>query len=321
MNNHWTSTAKRCTQCNKIRPSSRYIDDSGVCSTCKFDGIIQSEYTRCMHCVTWFSTTGFKHCPKCREMRRCNSEAHARKCGKLPPNTRLTCQKCQRNLSIMAFFTSRKDKCRRCINEEIFESEGKIKCEACRCYRPEECFEGFKRCIMCRMKNRRKWHRDYDKWKDNPAFREAESQRALAYYHAHKEERQEYRRYYYWNVHKIAYHKLLAVQWAYDLAKPKKTNRNGYWYVLNRQLFGEFKWHFGKIIRMQNKIIEFLQTGRGRIVGDQVIIDNPDTRKKHAEYCDSDEGMEAQEKPIYKPKKVKASEYFDDSQDYNYDDD
>jgi hypothetical protein len=93
------------------------------------------------------------------------------------------------------------------------------------------------------------------------------------------------------------------VQLMHGLAKKRRINRNGYWYSLNHSLFKQTSGRkFSSWLSETNSIIEFMRTGKGRLVGDKVIFDRPD--KKFKDYLDSDEAMEAKERPKWEPKEV-----------------
>lgn len=128
------------------------------------------------------------------------------------------------------------------------------------------------------------------------------------YYKLNKEFRREYKRYYYYNVIKKVYNELFALQWSSGLLKNRKINRDGYWYCLNRVLFKGLR--MGQWIPIQNRVIEFMRTGKGKIVGDQVVLDNSDSRRRFREYEDSDEGWRSEKKPVYCPDVVPIKEYF-----------
>jgi len=51
----------------------------------------------------------------------------------------------------------------------------------------------------------------------------------------------QFSRHYYWNIIKPIHNKTLALQWKEGVAKKKKIDRGSGWYMLNHQLFRDFK--------------------------------------------------------------------------------
>jgi hypothetical protein len=299
----WQKTGKVCPGCDKLRSARFFIAELPRCAHCSFDDEIFKSYKKCVHCLGLFKKEEMDHgegkatCEKCLKIKREKYHEFKSK-GKLDKNKKHICKVCSRALSPISFPRGSDPEnlcCKHCIKLKKIEEEGCFKCANCRSVFPkEECYWN-KFCFKCC--ERRK--------KDN-----RERMRKLYKIPEWKEYMNAYSRWYRCNILKVIYNKIFTLQWEWGLLKPRKVNRNGYWYVLNRSLFHEFKTRPAKCFSIQNKIIEFMRTGRGRIVGDTVILDSRESRKKFDEYLDSYEAMAAPMKPKYEPEMRKVRDYF-----------
>ena len=301
---HWSKTAIKCISCQKKRPPSRYIDTTRVCVVCKFENVTQTEYKKCAHCCNYIKGLKSYHCDICAEKSRRASIAQHRKKGQRPAGTIIKCEQCKLELNSLKFYTA-DTICRNCRIKTKNELDGKLKCK-CRRWISIDEFDGFNSCRKCREKYKRAHDKKYSILKNDPKFREAEAARALDYYRKNKEFRREYRRHYYYNVQMILYNKIHCMQWEIEQLGKKKINRNGVWHQLNSAIFTEMRRSFKKMYAFQSRVIEFMRTGKGKIDNNGVVtFDSKERRQKFNDYCDSDEGMMSEQKPIYQTETIK----------------
>lgn len=89
-------------------------------------------------------------------------------------------------------------------------------------------------------------------------------------------------RHQYYNVFKPIYNKVLALQIANGLAKKRKVNRNGFWYVLNHQLFQDFRKRYHHWDELTKKTINAMKNRNSDYKMEQIIrpIGQAITRKE-----------------------------------------
>jgi hypothetical protein len=292
---HWRKEGKICPTCDKLRSKRSYVLGFENCAHCSYHELVFKEYKQCPYCRNWLHLTAMpgKLCPACQKKFMDRHWKYGRQ--RLPKNIPILCDSCNEEKHISSYRISNRSTCRKCIFWKQQQDEGKRRCQSCMSWFPIEDFPTKKYCQRCRVKENTRNLYALREMRKDPKWKE--------YY-------REYSRYYYHNIFKIHYHKILHLQACYGLAKKRKINRNGYWYMLNHSFFKEIKYNVGGWIKYTDKVINFLKTGRGRIVGDQVIIDRPS--KKFKDYCDSDEGMTASERPKFHVKSFHVSQIPDD---------
>lgn len=329
---HWTEKSKICSCCGKIRHEKMFID-SEYCVKCKYEQLLSTHLKKCARCLNWLDKFEGKTCQKCLDLCKVRNKEYRLRTGIKDKDKLTKCTLCNEEKG-PRFFRKKLDTCVLCTNKKKNSEQGKLKCKWCKGWRYiqekglcEKCIEKGKRDsekkreyyaenreeIIKSRKQYRKNNRDkfiqynINYRKKNPDKAKIDCKR---YYELNKEYKLEYNRHYYYNVIKPIYNKVFALQWQAGLLRERKVNRDGYWYQLNRTLFQGFRNRPHMWFSLQNKIIKFMQTGKGKIQGDTVILDSAKDRKKFLDYLDSDEGMSAKEKPKYSPRRVPFNEYF-----------
>ena len=287
---HWRKTAKTCSECNKVTSAKKFLPGLEKCVRCSYNDVIFSLYKECGYCRRWLEKEKIPGalCDKCKEFAMENHHKFKDK-PRLPKN--VICTVCQKTKQATAF--DRGDileniVCKACKTIQRLIDEGKFRCKGCATvFAKEEIFWN-KYCQRCYEKNKI-WNMEMQrKLRQNPEYREW--QRITS-------------RWYYYNVFKPVYNKVLMLQMCHGLTKQRRTNRNGYWHTLNHSLWKSTSGrHFKSWICETEKVLNFIKTGQGRLVGEKVIFDKP--TKEFRKYCDSDEAMEAAERPKWDPKEV-----------------
>lgn len=296
---HWRKTAVVCEKCNRIRSKKYFIPELKYCASCEYDNILFEGYKKCVYCRGFIKKEYIKNtvCDECLKLFR---EKHAKfkKCDKLKKGERYVCLSCnleKGNLSFPRGYDINNLKCKVCLTKNNLEIEEKFRCKHCGSAFLLSQMRHINKCERCTEKDL-KWNREkMKKLRKDPYWKE--------YF-------RNYDKWRYWNVEKPLYNKLLTLQWQYGFAKKRKNNRSGLWYVLNHTLFQGFRRNFNKCYLFQNRIIQFMKTGKGKIVGDLVVLDNSESRKKFNEYLDSDEAMGLPRRPEYMPETIPIHEYF-----------
>lgn len=224
-----------CLTCRRKVSKKHYVNGMTSCADCVWDELIEQDYKRCRVCLNWSKGEVKETCAPCREKANKASTKFKRKNGVIAEDAKLECINCGK-LSFVRNHIKKENSCRSCVNQRKQEALGKQKCPFCRCYRPQEEFLDTAHCHKCLDKMRRKWARDAEK-RDNPEYREKQRRRVKNYYWRTRTARRDYRKYYYYNIWKPMHTKILAIQWTLGLAKRRKVNRNGHWYMLNASLF------------------------------------------------------------------------------------
>lgn len=245
---HWRETAKTCQKCENLRPSWQFVGDLKNCSKCEWETLIHLKYRQCQYCKRWTHGQDSKICVECTEKAR---QKHFEK-RFLP--TRLKhieylCIGCLVNKSCNAFLRET-NVCRSCVRKKQQISLGNKQCKSCCCWRNPEEMTTKKHCYKCIDRCRKNTSEGLKRLRKNPEWRE--------YY-------RQYSRHYYWNVFKIVYNQVLAVQWAHGLSKKRKINRNGFWHVLNHSLFTDFRRNYKKWETLTTKVINEMKHGSKRV--------------------------------------------------------
>jgi hypothetical protein len=260
------------------------------------DKLIQKDYKPCPCCKNWFSKKSkYKHswCSTCKEKKK----KEWKELGKsnVKKNDVFICQECKEEKNYRCFNRNSYEICKKCKFWKTQLKDGKRRCHSCMSWFPEEHFLVKKHCQKCQIKNN-EWNREKNRRDRADPLK--------------KDRFKEYCRKYYYNTFKPIYNKVLNLQFAYGLCKPRKINRKGYWYVLNHAFHTSCKRNFRSWISETTQVIEFLKTGRGTIVGDRVVLNGNITRKEFNEYLDSDEAMNSSIRPKFEEKEIPIREYF-----------
>lgn len=238
MKDHWRKTAKTCPGCNKVTSIRKFLEGMEKCASCSFDDIAFAMYRLCPYCKRFFKREDpdRKLCCDCRKLHR---EKHKKfkNVPKLIDGKKNPCSCCKKILSPVSFLRGQNNSrdliCRSCTGKKILEEQGKFRCSGCGSVFSKEDRFWNKYCNRCYIKN--------------------------------KEWGKQYQRYYYHNVFKPEYNKVLMLQWVHKLTKNRRINRNGYWHVLNHQLLGiQWKRDFKKWYGFTTQVIEKMRTGKGR---------------------------------------------------------
>lgn len=189
-----------------------------------------SRYKQCCYCRNILKKDFFKGvlCKECSSKYNKKHRENKRGSG-LSKYDKHLCQCCSVPKRCTAFSRNQnKDNliCRCCVSNSILKEEGKGRCRACGSSFESKYLKPVGHshyCIRCCEKRKvinRNWHNKCRK--EVPGFREWEN---------------DMRRWHYWNVYKIRYNKVRDVQWAHEILKKKKINRDGFWHTLNHALF------------------------------------------------------------------------------------
>lgn len=262
---HWRKTAKVCQGCNEIRAASRFIPELENCVYCEAENSLFGEYKTCVYCKRLFKpeSSKIKGCGVCIK-RLSDKYIQTKGWAKLPRNQNHLCTQCNISKRCSAFNKQKSIDyenliCTACTTKNKIDKEGKFRCKSCcSVFLKEECHWN-KYCPKCYEKNKT-WnklkHREYRK---DPYWQN--------YF-------KEWSRYYYWNVEKPLYNKTFALQWKYGLLKPRKVNRSGYWFVLNRGLFNDFKRRPKYWFALTEKAIKAMRRSDASIRLER-LVDNP----------------------------------------------
>lgn len=310
--------------------------DSEYCVKCKYEEMLSSHLKKCARCLNWLDKFEGKTCEKCLELCKIKYEKYKITKGIKDKGKLTKCISCDKEQNVHSF-RKKSMTCLSCTYAQKNHEKGKLKCKWCRTWRDKTNIKESGICEKCteyseqdkkkyreyyannkeKIQESRKQYRILNRDKRREYLRNYRNKNpekhrldARRYHALNRESRREYSRYYYHNIIKPIYNKVFALQWQAGLLKERKVNRDGYWYQLNRALFHDFKTRPHMWFSIQNKMIKFMQTGKGRIEGDNVILDNVTERRKFRDYTDSDEGMSCREKPIYEPQKIKVRDYF-----------
>jgi hypothetical protein len=291
---HWRKTAKVCPNCNKLRSKGSWVEGFEFCAICEMDKLLQTNYKHCQICKNWFKKTEKSidcWCDVCNIKKKEEWKKFGR--SKIKKSDTFKCNICNEIKNYQSFNRNSYETCKKCKFWQARWKEGKRRCSSCMSWFPQEQFTIKKYCERCRKKENEFCRLRNKRDRNNPN---------------HKDRFKEYCRRYYYNTFKPIYNKVLALQWTHNLIKPRRQNRNGFWYVLNHSLFQDVKRNFRGWLNETNKVIERLRTGKGRIVGNKVYFDTPS--KEFKEYIDSDEAMTAAKKPTWEPQVMSLDEYF-----------
>lgn len=228
---------RECLSCCKRRALKWFVGDSGECTDCNFNTILSGDYKQCRMCKNWLPELRTPSlCEKCVILNEKYRENERKVRGMNKRESLHECPDCGKISSVWKW-SKKSEVCIKCNNKKKAESEGKKRCNGCRCYRRIDSFADFVECEKCRDKRKRKRERDVQK----DGFREKEAKRNHFYYKKNASFLRQYSKYYYWNVVKPKHNCLVNLQWCLDMTKKRRINRDGYWHMLNNTLFKGFK--------------------------------------------------------------------------------
>lgn len=280
---HWRKTAKVCPKCNLVRSHKAFVDGIENCASCAFDELVYSGYAQCCYCKTWLKKEEFpkrRHkkdhekqnsiCSKCLQIFR---ERHAvfKNSPRLTKGKYYICSGCNIAKSYISYprgsGANKSLLCRCCITNRKIREERKFRCKGCCSVFPIDQIHWNKYCKRCYEKNK-----EWNKYK----LRELRKDPIWAQYF------KEMQRHQYYNVFKPIYNKVLALQIANGLAKKRKVNRNGFWYVLNHQLFQDFRKRYHHWDELTKKTINAMKNRNSDYKMEQIIrpIGQAITRKE-----------------------------------------
>lgn len=248
---HWRKMARVCPKCHKLKPAGRFICELDTCVECSFDNAIWKEYKCCIYCRKYkkaeeVPTNICKGCLQAALARHHKNKGFP----KLVRGQRYVCVRCnvsKLNYAYAAKTSPQEPLCNSCISIERIAREGKFRCRRCASVFPQEEMRWNMYCSRCQQK-KKAYNLEYLKeYRKNPRVRD---------YH------RAYSRHYWHNIVKPIYNKTIALQWMHGYAKKRKVNRNGYWYMLNRSLFEDFKKRPRYWYAMTSRTIETMQKGR-----------------------------------------------------------
>lgn len=257
---HWRKTAKTCSKCNKLRSYKQFIEGIQVCVICDFDELTQKHYQQCRYCKNWQKKGDFPKrrrkkdqdkessiCKKCLQIFR---ERHSlfKKAPRLKKGELYLCSGCNILKSCLSFprgsSTTPTLLCKGCHTNARIKENGEFRCKGCGSVFSIDQIYCNKYCNRCYEKNK-----EWNKYK----LRELRKDPIWAEYF------KEMSRYQYYNVFKPIYNKVLALQICYGVAKKRKVNRNGYFYILNHALFDDFRKRFQYWESLTNKVISAMK--------------------------------------------------------------
>lgn len=249
---HWRKTAKVCPECHTLHSLKKFIENSEICAKCEFGELISQIYKQCPYCRNFYKKEELVTtiCTACKHIAN-KKNRQFKKSTKLSKNELYICNRCNCKKSYYSYARGSDINnliCKACITSEKIKAEGSFRCSGCCSVFPkEECYCN-KYCLRCYEKNKI-WNREKQKQlRKDPEWKQ--------YF-------KEYSRYRYWNIFKPFYNNVLSLQWAHRIAKKRCNNKNGFWYCLNRSLFGDLKKRPAYWMSLTNKVIQQMKTGHG----------------------------------------------------------
>lgn len=269
---HWRKTAKICPKCNQLRPNNQFIGDLNACTRCSFDELTQKDYAPCQYCRKWQKKEEFpkrrhkkdneKQSSICKVCLQLTRERHAIYKGspRLKKGKRYLCSGCGISKSCHSFPRGSNPEtdlaCKCCVTDRRIKEAGEFRCKGCASVFPVEQMHWNKYCERCFLKNKQWSKLKLRELRKDPEW--------AAYF-------KEMSRYKYYHVFKPIYNKTLVLQIANGLAKKRRINRNGYWYVLNHQIFQDFRKRFHYWTAITEKVAKAMKKGNAEHIIEELV--------------------------------------------------
>lgn len=240
---HWRKKAKVCPDCNKLTTEGSFYEKEGKCFSCAFGDCLSIYFKNCGYCRRWIEKDKFKTniCQDCLKLSldRHHQNKHL---PKLKKGKKYVCKQCKIEKSALSYHRGTELSnliCKVCVTENRIEKEGKFRCKMCGSVFLKEEILWSKYCKRCFEKNK-EWNRlKQREYRKDPIYQEYARM---------------YSRYRWHCVEKPLRNKKLCVQLVNGEIKKRNNNRNSTFYVLNHQLFLDFKQNFKKHQDLANKI-------------------------------------------------------------------